>query len=98
MPTVDPEKKRKILEAATFMKNILDNNPRDTTGTIPLLDHIRAQAPFSWNQIEAHFPSSNCHHEWMHFAHLLTVAYNRTMNEEIYSVISRVLQLPIILV
>ena len=100
MPTIDPTKKQIILQAAALIKLLLQHNAEaENLPLKDLLDLIRSNVQVSWNQIEAHYPTTDCHHQWMHYAHLLTTVYNQMMNEQVYSVLSRVLQsIPISLV
>ena len=89
MVEIDPVKRSRIEDMLTQLQMVvpLTDALEDHSDIKQLIALARRNEPIGWNSLYNIKPCSNCHHEWMEFAHLLTLIYNRDQTPKRYTII-----------
>ena len=92
MPDIDPQKRSRILLALETLKPVLPTAAQEdeTLAIKQLINLANNNGIINWNMLQFAIPSSQCHHQWMEFAHLVTLLWNRFNSIKVYSVLRQI--------
>ena len=91
-PTIDEDAKSRILDELNGMKNAISWNYQGTATTVKeAIAEIKDGKDIGWQQTWRLMPTSACYHDWMDFAFLLTLIYNRDNEPKRFTILRTVI-------